>query len=41
MAREVEKRNLYRAWWRNMNESSLLEDLGADGRIILKRLVNK
>jgi hypothetical protein len=36
MARGVEKRNLYRVWWRNLNESSLLEDLDADGRIILK-----
>jgi hypothetical protein len=36
MACGVEKRNLLMVWWRNLNESSLLEDLGADGKVILK-----
>jgi hypothetical protein len=28
-------------WWENLNERGHLEDLGIDGRIILKWITNK
>jgi len=29
-------RDVYRIWWANLKERNYLEDLGIDGRIILK-----
>jgi len=32
---------LYRVWWAKLKERNYLEDLGIDGRIILKWVVKK
>jgi len=37
----VERRGAYRGWWGNLKEGKNLEDLGVDGRIILKLLFRK
>jgi hypothetical protein len=31
----------YRFWWKNLRERDLLEILGVDGRIIIKRILKK
>ena len=32
---------MYSIWWANLNERDYLEDLGIDGRIILKWVLKK
>jgi len=32
-----ENRNVYKVWWEHLKEGDSLEDIGIDGRVILKR----
>jgi hypothetical protein len=37
----TKKRGAFRSWWGNIRETDYLEDIDADGRIILKWIFNK
>jgi hypothetical protein len=41
VVRTRDKRGAYRVWWGNMREGDYLEDLGVDGRVILKWIFKK
>ena len=37
----VEKRNAYNFWWRRFKVRDRLENLGVDGSVVLKWILNK
>jgi hypothetical protein len=41
VARNGERRGIYRVWWGNLKERARLEDLGIDGRILLRWIFRK
>ena len=41
IARMGERRGVYRIWWGNLKESEHLEDLGVDGRVMLRWIFKK
>lgn len=41
VARMGERGYTYRVWWQNLKERNLLENLGLDGKVILKRMLKE